>query len=139
MNFNRKSLQMMILEVVSQHFTIERYICGQACAPMTVAGFVPHLQKGHELFLLVSSHVLMQSLWTVWEQPSRWRCSGSTRFWHMRHSLRVSTLNTCGGWATVPEPSFLASLSPTCTTSSSMDMPASVPRELFTCWSNDFS
>lgn len=98
------------------------------------------------LFLLVSSHGLMQSLWTVWEQPSGWRCSGSTCFWQIGHSLRASTAAAagagealCAGWATVPDPSFFASLSPTCTTTSSMDIPASVPRELFTCWSSDVS
>lgn len=116
---------------------------------ITISQCVPRWQKGHELFLLVSSHVLMQSLWTVCEQPSGWRCSGSTRFRHIRHSLRVSTMNPCGGGGcgcgagpnpiTGLGPSFFASLSPTCTTTSSVDMPASVPRELFTCRSSDFS
>lgn len=35
--------------------------------------------------------------------------------------------------------SFCASLMPTCSTTSSMVMPANVPRELFTCCSRDVS
>lgn len=35
--------------------------------------------------------------------------------------------------------SFRASLKPTCSMTSSIDMPASVPRELFTCCSSDVS
>lgn len=126
-------------------------------------GFVRHFaeQKGQELFLLDCSHVRMQSLWMVWEQLSGWRLSGSTWFWHIRQSLRApkacpppaAAAALCGGgvgrWmgpggtgrlmGPGADLSLCASLKPTCSMTSSMDMPARVPRELFTCWSSDIS
>lgn len=103
--------------------------------------------------MLDCSHVWMQSLWMVWEQLSGWRLSGSTWFWHIRHILRGPPAGLCeegvGLWIGLgvkgrlmglgADHSFCASLKPTCSMTSSTDMPANVPRELFTCWSSDNS
>lgn len=107
------------------------------------------------MFLLVCSHVWMQSLWMVWVQLRGWRFSGSTWFWHIRQSFRTPAAGgggaaaLCrgrvglwmgpGGAGLLMGPgadlSLWASLKPTCSMTSSMDIPASVPRELFTCCS----
>lgn len=103
------------------------------------------------MFLLVWSHIWMQSLWTVWEQLRGNRFSGSTWFWHIRQSFRTPAAGGGGaglwmgpgGAGLLMGPgadlSLWASLKPTCSMTSSMDIPASVPRELFTCCSSAVS
>lgn len=98
-------------------------------------------QKGQELFLLDLSHIWMQSLWMVWEQLRGCLLSGSTWFWHMRQSFRGALCREGVGLWMGPGAvlSPRASRWPTCSMSSSWDIPASVPRALFTCCSRDVS
>lgn len=101
--------------------------------------------------MLDCSHIWMQLLWMVWLQLRGCRLSGSTWFWHIRQSLRTPAAGggaaLCRGGAGLwmgpdgagllmgpgADLSLWASLKPTCSMTSSMDIPASVPRELFTC------